>query len=134
MRRMFQIVSAAGAVAAALSLGSNAFATPTDIANYTTAFPGAAGSGWSFSWNANGAISGDPSTYTPLTFDAGTQSYSAGGNALAGGMFIGKSRRERRRVELNLREGLRFAHGSPVPIRRQGDRGSRYFGSTHERR
>ena len=42
-----------------------------------------------------------------------------------GGVLIAETRGERRRIELNFGEVLCFAHGSPVPIRRQGDRGSR---------
>ena len=51
-----------------------------------------------------------------------------------GGVFVGQPHCNSGRIELSFGEVLCFAHGSPVPIRRHGDRGSRAFGSTHERR
>jgi hypothetical protein len=78
--RVFSLAAVAAAVVVALSALSASAQTPVNVADFQDEF--GTGGGWSYLWNANGAL-GSPANYVPLTA-AGDQFTGPSGPLLIG--------------------------------------------------
>jgi hypothetical protein len=91
MYKSLMLSAAAATAMTLLPAAATLAADYTDIASYGPEFANPPAAGWSYAWNAAGTISGDPSTYTSLTYDAVNSRYSVVGNPAAGNLFLSAS-------------------------------------------